>query len=298
MISMKGANKDMYATGITVSTLTSEESSVSRIDNISFDIGDVEAIIIIDKKSGIPLFHRVHNEMLNSDLIASFIAAIRSFSTEIALGGLSTFTTDEKVVFLTAGTQVVCALIVSKIVPDVGLHVTKIIEKRFESKYQNISSLPDVSAFTGFNEELDRIFHDLDQQLPANSSYQDLSPSDPVLSPVPPQLVSFFTFSEQGQLEPVLAMDQSQLSSYPLLVVVDLSDKSIFVLKDPEAVSNRLMFGATLAINQLKDTNMNYKFAVRDVFDPLEKNLVLDRAIKLIKQDSSMKQDTEATTTS
>jgi len=71
---------------------------------------DIEGLVIFDAKSGIPLFSRLGRD-IDSSLFSSFIAAIGHFTRELKLGGLASFTTEEKMIFLAARDTIITALI-------------------------------------------------------------------------------------------------------------------------------------------------------------------------------------------
>ncbi len=71
---------------------------------------DIEGVVIFDLKSGIPLFSRLGKGM-DSSLFSSFVAAIGHFSRELKLGSLASFTTEEKMIFLSTQANTITALI-------------------------------------------------------------------------------------------------------------------------------------------------------------------------------------------
>ncbi len=74
---------------------------------------DIEGVIIFDSESGIPLFSRLKDK-IDPSLFSSFIAAVGHFSKEMEMGGLSSFTTEEKVIYLAAHEQIITALVAPK----------------------------------------------------------------------------------------------------------------------------------------------------------------------------------------
>ncbi len=74
---------------------------------------EIEGVIIFDAKSGIPLFSKLKSD-IDPSLFSGFIAAIGHFSNELKLGGLSSFSTEEKVIFLAPHDNVVTALVAPK----------------------------------------------------------------------------------------------------------------------------------------------------------------------------------------
>lgn len=74
---------------------------------------DIEGIVIFDAAAGIPLFSRMKTK-IDPSLFSSFITAIGHFSKELKFGGLSSFTTEEKVIYLAPRDKIITALIAPK----------------------------------------------------------------------------------------------------------------------------------------------------------------------------------------
>jgi hypothetical protein len=74
---------------------------------------DIEGIVIFDATAGVPLFSRMKTK-IDPSLFSSFIAAIGLFSKELKFGGLSSFTTEEKVIYLAPRDKIITALIAPK----------------------------------------------------------------------------------------------------------------------------------------------------------------------------------------
>ena len=74
---------------------------------------DIEGVVIFESESGVPLYSKM---MGNTDpsLFSSFVSAIGHFSKELKFGGLSSFTTDEKVIYLASRDKTITALISPK----------------------------------------------------------------------------------------------------------------------------------------------------------------------------------------
>lgn len=74
---------------------------------------DIEGVVIFEAASGIPLYSKMKGKT-DPSLFSSFVSAIGHFSKELKFGGLSSFTTDEKVIYLAARDKVITALISPK----------------------------------------------------------------------------------------------------------------------------------------------------------------------------------------
>ena len=74
---------------------------------------DIDGIVIFDADTGIPLFSRLKGKT-DPSLFSSFITAIAHFSKHLKFGGLSSFSTEEKVIYLAPREEIITALIAPK----------------------------------------------------------------------------------------------------------------------------------------------------------------------------------------
>ena len=74
---------------------------------------NIEGVIIFDAATGIPLFSKL-KERIDPSLFSSFIAAIGHFSAQLDIGGLSSFSTEEKTIFLASRNKMITALVTPK----------------------------------------------------------------------------------------------------------------------------------------------------------------------------------------
>ncbi len=117
---------------------------------------NIEGVVIFEAKSGIPLFTKMKGKT-DPMLFTSFITAARHFSSELSLGGLSSFATDEKVVFLAQGKKVVTALITSKSQEfQETLEFASELGQVFESRYE-IPERPQPHAYLDFKPVVDEM---------------------------------------------------------------------------------------------------------------------------------------------
>ncbi len=74
---------------------------------------DIEGVVIFEASSGVPLYSKMKGKT-DPSLFSSFVSAIGHFSREMKLGGLSSFTTEEKVIYLAPREKTITALISPK----------------------------------------------------------------------------------------------------------------------------------------------------------------------------------------
>ncbi len=100
---------------------------------------DIEGVVIFETKSGIPLYSKL-KEDIDPSLFSSFVAAIGHFSNELKLGGLSSFSTEEKVIFLAASDRTITALITPKRSEyQVAYQLAANLGNQFEERYETDS---------------------------------------------------------------------------------------------------------------------------------------------------------------
>jgi len=110
---------------------------------------NIEGIVIFGADSGIPLYSKMKEE-IEPSLFSGFITAIQSFTKEIALGGLSSFVTDEKRVYLAAREKIVTAIIapVDAVTEEI-YSLAYVLGERFEQEYE-IFDGGNVEIYRGF----------------------------------------------------------------------------------------------------------------------------------------------------
>ncbi|MFW9991716.1 MAG: hypothetical protein ACFFD4_06625 [Candidatus Odinarchaeota archaeon] len=117
----------------------------------------IDGIIIFDSVSGLPLFSKLVDDKIDDTLFSGFASAIRQFSDQLSLGGLSSFVTEEKIIFLAARSRIITAIIA-----PVDLEYKKVyslayrIGEKFEQTYELVEEVPDQAKFRDFNEIIDK----------------------------------------------------------------------------------------------------------------------------------------------
>lgn len=118
---------------------------------------DVQDILFIDNSSGLPLFSYFKDD-IDENLLSGLLTAIKEFTKELALGGLSSFTTDEKSIFLVGRKYCTVALISPdhdfQKIYSLGYQLGEL----FESNY-NLAEMKviDTSKYEGFKESIEKV---------------------------------------------------------------------------------------------------------------------------------------------
>jgi hypothetical protein len=116
---------------------------------------DIEGIIIFDAASGVPLFSRMKTK-IDPSLFSSFVSAIGHFSRELKFGGLSSFTTEEKVIYLAPRDKIITALISPKKKEyDQAYSLANELGRKFEESNVGLSVVSN-SAYSEFVEIADQ----------------------------------------------------------------------------------------------------------------------------------------------
>ncbi|MGY5874666.1 MAG: hypothetical protein RTU30_02875 [Candidatus Thorarchaeota archaeon] len=115
---------------------------------------NIEGVVIFEASSGIPLYSKLDGK-IDPSLFSSFIAAIGHFSKDLALGGLSSFTTEEKVIFLAASDQTITALITPKSAEyQVAYQLAANLGNQFEERF-DIQGPPQPNEYNRFSHTVD-----------------------------------------------------------------------------------------------------------------------------------------------
>jgi len=122
---------------------------------------EIEGVIVFNADSGVPLYSRLKKN-IDPSLFSSFVTAARHFSNELELGGLSSFSTDEKVIFMAENTETITALIAPK-TPEFEetVEVASVLGEHFERNYE-ITQRPRNGAYSGFSIFVDRLLKEVE----------------------------------------------------------------------------------------------------------------------------------------
>jgi small GTP-binding protein len=243
----------------------------------------IEGVIIFDANSGLLLFSKI-DERVDSSMFSSFVWSIKEFFSELSLGGLSSFTTEDKTIFLASKSMIITAMITSGN-PDYkkGYSTAFNISDSFESSY-NItdSGISDLSKYHGFSSKLDEI-------LPMSTSIEEQhTTAESLEDPTSPELhdktVHIYTVNLQGDPIAINLDNKTDLSSYSILIIANTIIKRISVLENKEGVSSQLLFYANRAADRLNNQHWKSEFQTQHISDPYECESLIDQAKSLTKE--------------
>jgi len=130
---------------------------------------DIEGVVIFEAASGVPLYSKMKGKT-DPSLFSSFVSAIGHFSKEMRFGGLSSFTTDEKVIYLAPREKTITALIAPKKKEyQEAYSLASELGRRFEDG-RYITSMPLTEDYDDFEEVADEFLKRIKNPFVSNVS--------------------------------------------------------------------------------------------------------------------------------
>lgn len=243
----------------------------------------IEGVIIFDANSGLLLFSKI-DESVDSTMFSSFVWSIKEFFSELSLGGLSSFTTEENTIFLASKLKIITAMITTGN-PDYkkGYYTAFNICDTFESSYEIIDSgIADLSKYSGFSSKLEEIlvaFTSIEGQDTPKKSLED--PTRPELHE---KTIHIYTVNLQGDPIAISLDNKTDLSSYSVLIIVNTIIKRVSVLENRKDVSSQLLFYANRAADRLNNQHWKSEFQTQHISDPFDCENLIDQAKSLTKE--------------
>jgi len=115
----------------------------------------IDGVIIIDKKSGIPMFSNLGDESIDDSLFSAFVAAVGHFASELSIGGLTSFTTNDKTVFIASREKTITALVTPRSIEfQEKYSLAHEIGETFESRY-SVPTMPQPENYSEFGMVVD-----------------------------------------------------------------------------------------------------------------------------------------------
>ncbi|MHA1966604.1 MAG: ADP-ribosylation factor-like protein [Candidatus Hodarchaeales archaeon] len=256
----------------------------------------IEGVIIFDANSGLLLFSKI-DESVDSSMFSSFVWSIKEFFSELSLGGLSSFTTEEKTIFLASKSSIITAMITTGN-PDYkkGYSTAFNISDTFESSYEiTESGIADLSKYSGFSSKLDGLlslvitsFEDHLLSL-VITSFEDHSKytkslEDPTSPELQEKTIYIYTVNLQGDPIAISFDNKTDLSTYSVLIIANTIIKQISVLENSKDVSSQLLFYANRAADRLNNQYWKSEFQTQHISDPFNCDNLIDQAINLTKE--------------
>ncbi|OLS26883.1 MAG: hypothetical protein HeimC3_06400 [Candidatus Heimdallarchaeota archaeon LC_3] len=218
----------------------------------------ITAILILHSESGINLFSQKLKN-LQEDLFSAFLSALKGFFNTLSLGGLSSFTTEDYVVFLVSKKNILTSVIVEK--KDysekyfsLAFNISNSFLNKFKKTLERPNGIFNLSAVkSGFDPLLNEILEEFQIN-------RDHKPSE--------EIIRLYVMETTGKLKKVLFTGIDQLFLIPLLIVVNFITKKIFVLENDQNTSGRSLFYANRELTNLNQREFKLEFEIINISTP------------------------------
>ena len=233
----------------------------------------LKGIYIFKSDSGITLYSKKKVDV-QEDLFSAFLSALKGFFSSFALGGLSSFASENFIFYIATSNNVLTALIVdSNAKSDKYFNLAYDISVKFYNTYKSL-----VDSKVGINipdkEQFDIL---LDEMV---SSFESSEP-------VQLDLIHLYKVTNAGDLVSFSFSNEEQLYNEELFITVNLVTKKIFIVENSEqGVPSRKLFLANKSASKLNQDEHKSEFEVRNVSDPWDFERIIDMISKLIRKES------------
>ncbi|MFW9930280.1 MAG: hypothetical protein ACFFD1_12870 [Candidatus Thorarchaeota archaeon] len=215
---------------------------------------NIEAVFIFKSDSGTSLYSRKKND-LQEDLFAAFLSALKSFFNDFKLGGLSSFSSDNYIVYLASSNNVLTSILVDKkFVSEKYYSLAYQISKEFYNRYKNIieSQNPIIdSSHIKFDQYLDNLLQNYD-----------------VITESKKEIVRLYKINQDGEIESFDYINKDQLRTLSLFLYINSVTKHIYILENSEDVPNRQLFFANRSASNLNQRNFKSEYLIQNISEP------------------------------
>lgn len=234
---------------------------------------NIAGIYLFQADSGISLYSR-KTVNVEEDLFSAFLSALKQFFNSFALGGLSTFASENFIFYLASGNNVLTAIIVdNKNKSDRYFNLAFKINTEFYNQFKNI--VDSKFSVKAPNKEL------FDPVLDKTLAQFDKTPEEHQ------ELIKLYKVLSSGELEQFSFFSERQLYELTIFVAVNFVTKHIFVVENyEESVSSRLLFMASNAVSNMNQREFKSEFAIRNVSDPWDMERVIQQISKLLRGEA------------
>ena len=210
---------------------------------------------------------------IQEDMFSAFLSALKGFFSSLALGGLSSFSSDDYIIYLATSDNVLTSLIVNNAnKSDKYYTICYQICKSFYENYKSI--VKDNSPFWVPNKEnFDIILEDLLANFDHSSS--DIQ-----------RIVSIYNVDTNELLVPIEFKNKAQLFSLDLFFVVNSITKKIYIIENSERnISSRLLYLANKASTTLNQKVFRSEFTIQHISDPMDFERIIGNISKILKNE-------------
>jgi hypothetical protein len=233
----------------------------------------IAGVYIFKSDSGITLYSR-RTVGVEEDLFSAFLSALKGFFSSFSLGGLSSFASENFIIYLASANNVLTALIVeNNFKSDKYFSLAYEICLKFYENYKKVVD-SQTSIHVPNKEAFDAILDAIVQKMDKNSENQQ-------------EFIKLYNVSKNGELEIFEFTSEDDLYKRPLFIVANFVTKQIFVIENPNAtISSRLLFLANKSITNLNANEFKSEFTVRNVSDSWDLERVIKQVSTLLLHES------------
>ena len=121
--------------------------------------GNIYGIVVLDSKSSIPLYARMDG--VEPTLFSGFLGAVLSFSKVLKFGELSSFSAEDKGIYIATGSKITTAIVASARpecarVAALARRITQVFEFIYD-----LDETSEVSAYESFDYYLDELINEM-----------------------------------------------------------------------------------------------------------------------------------------
>ncbi|OLS26888.1 MAG: hypothetical protein HeimC3_06450 [Candidatus Heimdallarchaeota archaeon LC_3] len=215
---------------------------------------DIIAVFVFKSDSGTLLFSR-KNTKFDEDLFSAFLSALKSFFSSFTLGGLSSFASDNYIVYLISIHNLLTSIIVDKQKKSEKYYLLgNEVSESFYDEYKSIvdSTAPLIRTdYINFDNNLDEILRNFNSKIDGKKD-----------------LIKFYQIDNRGFGKQFGFISIDHLYTLPIFVVVNLITNEIFVLENDETISRKIVFNANKFASNVNQREYKSMLKIKNTSGP------------------------------
>lgn len=233
---------------------------------------DFDGIYIFKSDSGTTLYSRQAKDV-QEDLFSAFLTALKGFFSDFALGGLSSFASDNYMIYLASASNVLTSIIVNnELKSDKYFKLAYEISFEFYEHYKEIIDKK-VTFILPKKEEFDLILDKIVEDFDKKTEIQK-------------EIIKLYNIDSNGDLEMFDFINEEQLFGLPLFIAVNFITKQILVIENAdENVPSRKLFFASKQTSKMNQHEFKSQFQIVNVSDPWDFERIVEQISKLLARE-------------
>jgi hypothetical protein len=229
---------------------------------------DIVGVLLFKSDSGSTLYSRKTKDV-QEDLFSAFLTALKSFFSDFALGGLSTFASEEFIVYLASTNNVLTSIIIDKkAASDKYFSLAFDISDAFYKSHKSVvdSQSPIISDDAiNFDKKLDVILENFDKVVETQR-----------------EIIKLFQIETTGDVNQFDFVDSDHLNELSAFIAINLITKHIFIIENSEDVPNRILFFANQFASNINQREYKSEFVIRNISEPWDVERLIDQFANLL----------------